>query len=49
MEITYKTIGIIHSVLKEVGGIPIQPSGTAGIKETIKVYKQCTVWLCDKP
>ena len=46
-EITYRPIGIIHSPFKEVEGIPIQPSGAAGIKGTVEVYKQYTAGLKD--
>ena len=41
--IRYKSIGIIHSPFKSAEGMPIQPSGAAGIKGTVEIepeYKE---------
>lgn len=46
-EITYRSIGKIHSPFKEVEGMPIQPSGAVGIKGTVEIYQQYAAGLKD--
>jgi tRNA (adenine37-N6)-methyltransferase len=40
MEITFNSIGSIHSPFKELADMPIQPAGAQGIKGTIEVDLQ---------
>jgi tRNA (Thr-GGU) A37 N-methylase len=46
-EIKYKPIGIIHSPFKEVGGMPIQSSGAAGVKGTVDLFREYLPGLKD--
>ena len=46
-EIKYKPIGIIHSPFKEVGGMPIQPTGAQGVKGTVEVFAEYCAGLKD--
>ena len=46
-EITFKSIGIIHSSFKEPSGMPIQPAGAKGIKGTIEIYDEFKEGLKD--
>jgi tRNA-Thr(GGU) m(6)t(6)A37 methyltransferase TsaA len=36
--ITYRPIGIIHSPFRDIAGMPIQPTGAAGIRGTVDVF-----------
>ncbi len=36
-KIKFHPIGTIHSPLKKIENMPIQPSGAAGIKGTVKI------------
>lgn len=38
MQILYQPIGIIHSPFTEIAGMPIQPTGAAGIRGTIEIF-----------
>lgn len=38
MLILYQPIGIIHSPFTEIAGMPIQPTGAAGIRGTIEIF-----------
>jgi tRNA-Thr(GGU) m(6)t(6)A37 methyltransferase TsaA len=38
MEISYTSIGVIHSPFKTIEGMPIQPSGAAGVRGTIELF-----------
>lgn len=46
-EITYKPIGIIHSLFKEPKGTPIQPSGEKGIEGSIEIFPEYEKGLKD--
>lgn len=39
MKIEFTPIGIIHSPFMELEGMPIQPTGAAGIKGTVEVFE----------
>jgi tRNA-Thr(GGU) m(6)t(6)A37 methyltransferase TsaA len=45
--ITYTPIGIIHSPFTKPEGMPIQPSGAAGVKGTVVVDQQYVEALAD--
>ena len=47
MEINYQSIGVIHTPWKEIGGMPIQPSGAAGVRGTIELFPQFVTGLVD--
>ncbi|MBN2502897.1 MAG: tRNA (N6-threonylcarbamoyladenosine(37)-N6)-methyltransferase TrmO [Anaerolineales bacterium] len=47
MEINYQSIGVIHTPWKEIGGMPIQPSGAAGVRGRIEVFPQFVAGLVD--
>ena len=40
MKIEYHPIGIIHSPFTELSGMPIQPTGAAGVEGTVEVFAQ---------
>jgi tRNA-Thr(GGU) m(6)t(6)A37 methyltransferase TsaA len=46
-EIIYKPIGMIHSPFTEVEGMPIQPSGAAGVKGTVELRADLAPGLKD--
>ncbi len=46
-EISYKSIGIIHTPNKEPEGTPIQPRGAEGIKGEIEIFDDFTDGLKD--
>jgi tRNA-Thr(GGU) m(6)t(6)A37 methyltransferase TsaA len=46
-EITYKSIGVIHSPFKEPKGTPIQPEGARGIDGTVEVFPEYAEGLKD--
>jgi tRNA-Thr(GGU) m(6)t(6)A37 methyltransferase TsaA len=46
-EITYESIGIIHSPFKEPKGTPIQPEGARGIDGTVEVFPEYAEGLKD--
>ena len=39
MKIEFKSIGIIHSPFREPEGMPIQPTGAAGVKGTVELFE----------
>jgi tRNA-Thr(GGU) m(6)t(6)A37 methyltransferase TsaA len=39
-EITFRTIGIIHSPFKEAKGVPIQPSAAEGVEGEVEVFPE---------
>jgi tRNA (adenine37-N6)-methyltransferase len=45
--IEFKPIGIIHSPFKDTQGMPIQPSGAAGVKGSVEVFDQYQAGLKD--
>ena len=47
MKIEYQPIGIIHSPFKTVKGMPIQPSGAAGVQGTVEIYRKFRQGLKD--
>jgi tRNA (adenine37-N6)-methyltransferase len=47
MKIEFSPIGIIHSPFTEPQGMPIQPTGAAGIKGTVEVFKAFQTGLKD--
>jgi tRNA-Thr(GGU) m(6)t(6)A37 methyltransferase TsaA len=47
MKIEFSPIGIIHSPFKQLEGMPIQPTGAAGIKGTVEVFKEFQAGLKD--
>jgi len=47
MKIKYQPIGIIHSTFKTVKGMPIQPSGAAGVQGTVEIFSQFKEGLKD--
>ena len=47
MEIVYRPIGVIHTPFKEIGGMPIQPSGAVGVRGTIELDPQYVAGLAD--
>lgn len=47
MEFTYQPIGYIHSLYKELEGMPIQPSGAIGTQGTIEVLPEYVEGLAD--
>lgn len=47
MKIGYEAIGIIHSPFTEPSGMPIQPSGAAGIAGSIEIHSQYREGLLD--
>lgn len=46
-EIVYKPIGVIHSPFGDVEGMPIQPSGAAGVKGTVELSTDLAPGLKD--
>lgn len=40
MNIELKPVGVIHSPFKELEGMPIQPTGAAGISGTVEVFAE---------
>ncbi|MDO9537157.1 MAG: tRNA (N6-threonylcarbamoyladenosine(37)-N6)-methyltransferase TrmO [Thermoplasmata archaeon] len=47
MKIEYTPIGIIHSPFRKLEGMPIQPSGAAGVKGTVQVFEDFRPGLMD--
>ncbi|MFH2065564.1 MAG: tRNA (N6-threonylcarbamoyladenosine(37)-N6)-methyltransferase TrmO [Pseudomonadota bacterium] len=47
MKIEYTPIGIIHSPHAELEGMPIQPTGAAGISGTVEVFEDFSAGLKD--
>lgn len=47
MEIRFDPIGVIHTPFKTLNGMPIQPSGAAGIKGVVEVFEQYRPGLKD--
>jgi tRNA-Thr(GGU) m(6)t(6)A37 methyltransferase TsaA len=46
-EITYKSIGIIHSPFKEAKGTPIQPAGARGVEGSVELFPEYVQGLKD--
>ncbi|MBN2523894.1 MAG: tRNA (N6-threonylcarbamoyladenosine(37)-N6)-methyltransferase TrmO [Bacteroidales bacterium] len=49
MDITFRSIGIIHTPFKVKEGMPIQPGGAQGIKGSIILKEKYTEGLADLP
>jgi len=47
MKIEYAPIGMIHSPFSKLEGMPIQPTGAAGIKGTVLVFEDFQPGLID--
>ena len=47
MKIEYQPIGVIHSPFQTTEGMPIQPSGAAGIEGTVELFHQFRQGLKD--
>jgi tRNA-Thr(GGU) m(6)t(6)A37 methyltransferase TsaA len=47
MQMIYKPIGIIHTPFKKIDGMPIQPSGAAGVTGTVEVLQEYQNGLAD--
>jgi tRNA-Thr(GGU) m(6)t(6)A37 methyltransferase TsaA len=47
MIVQYRSIGTIHTPFKKIEGMPIQPSGAAGIRGTVAVYPEYAEGLED--
>jgi len=47
MKIEFAPIGIIHSPFMELEGMPIQPTGAAGIKGTVEMFEDFHAGLKD--
>lgn len=47
MKIEYAPIGIIRSPFKELEGMPIQPTGAAGVEGTVEVFEEFREGLKD--
>ena len=45
--IEYLPIGIIHTPFTKLDGMPIQPTGAAGVQGTIHIYKEFQAGLAD--
>jgi tRNA-Thr(GGU) m(6)t(6)A37 methyltransferase TsaA len=45
--IEFKPIGIVHSPFKDLQGMPIQPTGAAGVKGTVEVFDEYKEGLKD--
>jgi tRNA-Thr(GGU) m(6)t(6)A37 methyltransferase TsaA len=42
-----KPIGVIHTPFTELGGMPIQPAGAAGVRGTVEVFEEYRAGLKD--
>ena len=47
MKIEFEPIGIIHSLFRELEGMPIQPPGAVGVKGTVEVFENFRSGLKD--
>jgi tRNA-Thr(GGU) m(6)t(6)A37 methyltransferase TsaA len=47
MEINYRSIGVIRSPFNEIAGMPIQPTGAAGIQGSVEVQPEYALGLKD--
>lgn len=47
MEIRFDPIGVIHTPFKDLEGMPIQPSGAAGVKGVVEVFEKYRAGLKD--
>lgn len=47
MQISYRSIGTIHTPFTECAGMPIQPAGAVGIKGTVEIDPSCADGLRD--
>lgn len=45
--VEYRPIGIVHSPFKDVGGMPIQPAGAAGVRGTVEILPELAEGLRD--
>jgi tRNA-Thr(GGU) m(6)t(6)A37 methyltransferase TsaA len=47
MDICYRPIGVVHSPFHEIEGMPIQPTGAAGIQGAVEVFPEFAAGLTD--
>jgi tRNA-Thr(GGU) m(6)t(6)A37 methyltransferase TsaA len=47
MNVHYRPIGVIHTPFRKIEGMPIQPSGAAGIRGTVDMYPEYAEGLKD--
>ncbi len=47
MEITFQSIGTVHSPFNDIKGMPIQPTGASGIHGTVEIYDEFVPGLLD--
>lgn len=47
MQINYRPIGVIHSSFKDIRGMPIQPTGAAGVEARLEVFAEFAPGLKD--
>ena len=47
MDICYQPIGVVHSPFQEIEGMPIQPTGAAGIQGAVEVFPEFAAGLTD--
>lgn len=47
MDVVFKPIGVIHTPFTDLQGMPIQPSGGAGVKGVVEVYEEYATGLKD--
>ena len=47
MEISYRPIGFAHTPFKEIEGMPIQPTGAAGVQGSLKILPEFSEGLQD--
>jgi tRNA-Thr(GGU) m(6)t(6)A37 methyltransferase TsaA len=47
MEITYRPIGFAHTPFKEIEGMPIQPTGAAGVQGRLEILPEFSEGLQD--
>ena len=47
MQIQYQPIGVIHSPFKDIRGMPIQPTGAAGVRARLEIFAEFAPGLQD--
>ena len=47
MEITYTSIGVIHSPFTDTADMPIQPAGAAGVQGSVEIFEKYAAGLQD--
>ena len=45
MQINYRPIGLVHTPFQEIEGMPIQPTGAAGVQGTIELLPEFAAGL----